>query len=577
MEISGRTKMRIVERMAICLLIFLSGSIFVSTTTLASGAGKRASLLGGARGTVHEADGSPLEGIGVQLISAKSAIRTTVYSGADGTYEFPVLESGEYTLRVPLPREFEPYVKEGVHIQGPSHIADIVLSRISDTEFVPPTPETLSQLTGSEWMLNLPGTGEQKRVFTLTCGFGCHSYQQIFRNRYDQRSWGLILRKMMARGGGSPLILAGTPTPTSTDRAHRLLIPDEQFLAKWLAQVRGPDSQDQPLQFLPRPTGASTKVVITEYELPRELLAPHDVHGDSKGNIWYTAHRSPYAGVLDPRTGIVKEYRIPGKDADTPNVLPGTHRVWVDKNDIVWFSENWDHYLTALDPKSGQIIHRFKVEGGKLNGSAFSNFAMDDHGFVYDSRGEEVAKIDSKTGEVVQKWPYKEATDGKYLGEGTYDSIITPDGRYWAGGTARGGLILDTTTGKMFPIESPEPDFPVGARGGFDRDDNAWFGGRGGSLIKMDSKTHKFSQWYSPVPYDTFYEALPDKNGEIWAGGLESGRMMRFNPQTEQWTQYPMPEPYAHDRRTWIDNSTNPVTVWFVDHEGFLVRVQPLE
>jgi hypothetical protein len=38
-----------------------------------------------------------------------------------------------------------------------------------------------------------------------------------------------------------------------------------------------------------------------------------------------------------------------------------------------------------------------------------------------------------------------------------------------------------------------------------------------------------------------------------------------------------LPEPYAHDRRTWIDYSTNPVTVWFVDHEGFMVRIQPLE
>jgi streptogramin lyase len=52
---------------------------------------------------------------------------------------------------------------------------------------------------------------------------------------------------------------------------------------------------------------------------------------------------------------------------------------------------------------------------------------------------------------------------------------------------------------------------------------------------------------------------------------------MRFNPKTDQWTGYMMPEPYAHDRRPWIDNSTNPVTVWYVDHNGYLVRIQPLE
>jgi streptogramin lyase len=129
----------------------------------------------------------------------------------------------------------------------------------------------------------------------------------------------------------------------------------------------------------------------------------------------------------------------------------------------------------------------------------------------------------------------------------------------------------------MVSLETDGPAYAVGARGGFDLQGNAWFGGRGGMLIRMDSKTNKISEWPSPVQYDSFYEALPDKNGEVWAGGLESGRMMRFNPKTEQWIQYPMPEPYAHDRRTWIDNSTTPVTVWFVDHEGFLVRVQPLE
>lgn len=565
------TWMRATKRSSICALLLLS------TCVAASGANERGALLGGARGTVHDSHGATLEGIGVQLISAKTAIRTTVYTNAEGKYEFPVMESGEYTLRIPLPREYQPYVKEGMRIEGAGTLADIVLTRISNTEFVPPTPETLSQLTGSEWMLNLAGTGEQKRVFTLTCGFGCHSYQQIFRNRFDQRSWALILRKMMARGGGSPLILAETPTPASIDRAHRPTLQDEAFLSKWLSQVRGPESADEPIHFLPRPTGAATKIIITEYELPRELLAPHDVHGDSKGNIWYTAHRSPYAGVMDPRTGAIKEYRIPGKEADTPDVLPGTHRVWVDKSDIVWFSENWDHYLTALDPKTGQIIYRWKVEGGKLNGSAFSNFAMDDQGFVYDSRGDGVAKIDSKTGKIVQKWTYKEGTGGKYQDGATYDSIITPDGRYWSGGSPRGGLILDTKTGEMTMIESQGPDFVVGARGGFDSQDNAWFGGRGGMLYRMNARTHKISVWYSPVPYDTFYEAMPDKNGEVWAAGLQSGRLMRFNPKSEQWTQYMLPEPYAHDRRTWIDNSTTPVTVWFVDHEGFMVRAQPLE
>jgi virginiamycin B lyase len=66
-------------------------------------------------------------------------------------------------------------------------------------------------------------------------------------------------------------------------------------------------------------------------------MSAHDVAGDSKGNIWFSSHKTAYVGQLDPRTGIVKEYKVPM----TPGAMPGTHRVAVDKNDIVWFSENW--------------------------------------------------------------------------------------------------------------------------------------------------------------------------------------------------------------------------------------------
>ena len=37
-----------------------------------------------------------------------------------------------------------------------------------------------------------------------------------------------------------------------------------------------------------------------------------------------------------------------------------------------------------------------------------------------------------------------------------------------------------------------------------------------------------------------------------------------------------MPEPYSRNRRTWMDNSTDPVTVWCVDNNGYIVRIQPL-
>ena len=34
---------------------------------------------------------------------------------------------------------------------------------------------------------------------------------------------------------------------------------------------------------------------------------------------------------------------------------------------------------------------------------------------------------------------------------------------------------------------------------------------------------------------------------------------------SDQWIEYEMPEPYAHDRRSWIDNSTDPISVGYAD------------
>ncbi len=48
-------------------------------------------LAGGPKGIVKSTTGELLEGVMVQLIANKTAIRTTVYSDAGGHYEFPAL------------------------------------------------------------------------------------------------------------------------------------------------------------------------------------------------------------------------------------------------------------------------------------------------------------------------------------------------------------------------------------------------------------------------------------------------------------------------------------------------------
>jgi virginiamycin B lyase len=517
-------------------------------------------LSGGATGIVRIAGGDSSEGVGVQLV-APNGVRTTVYTNIEGHYEFPKMQAGTYTLRIPTPREFKPYRRDSVAINGAAPLEDIILERVTGSAGLPPTREITSQLTGAELMWNLPGTAEEKATFQKACS-PCHGWQQIFRNRYDEQGWRLVVDRMMHYYTAALVIRRSARTPTDEDYST---------IVKWLSKVRSPEFQDPPLRVFPRPHGASTRVIITEYELPRALLAPHDVEGDTQGNIWYSSHKTQYIGKIDPRTGIATEYKIPL----TPNAMPGTHRIFVDKKDIVWASEPWGHILDRVDPQTGSItqIPIHVVE--PLNFAAFSNFALAPDGFVWDNGGYQVRKIDPLTGKILQVFPNQV--------EFSYDNMISTDGNYWAGGgaPANGNTAerLDIRTGKMMNLNTGAR-MSTAKRGGFDPSNNAWFGGGGGTVIELDAKAGRIVEHWPPLvpsPITDFYEAMPDKNGEVWAAVLNGRQMLRLDPRSERWTVYQLPEPYAYDRRTWIDSSTHPVTVWYVDYNGALIRIQPLD
>jgi streptogramin lyase/mono/diheme cytochrome c family protein len=514
-------------------------------------------LTGGPKGRVKNARGEPIEGIMVQLISEQSAIRTTVFSHGDGRYEFPKVAPGTYTLRIAKPREFYPWSKEKVEIKGADALEDITLLRVTPGEFLPPFPEIAAQLTGSEWLQNLPGTGEEKKTLTVYCNF-CHEYQQIFRNRYDEAGWSKIIFRM-THGAGSPLVNIRNP--------GRLSAGDEAKFAHWLATVRGPDQKDPNFLVQPRPQGRSTKAIITEYELPRLDISAHDTAGDAQGRVWYSTHRSSYVGRLNPASGHVEEFHVP---LPAEGALVGTHWIFVDQKGAIWGSENWAHNIWTLDPnmKDFKRVHWNVQE--PVNSPMGGNYALDDEGNIWRCREGEVSRISGADGSKMEAVKTKKFAS-------TYGSAMSWDHRYFGGGAwPRDGVVVyDRKTGEVFEPDTSPNSGP--ARGEFDPAGNYWAAGRGGALIKFDIKEKLIHEYPLPTPYTSLYTAKADKNGEVWAGELNGGHYLRFDPKTEQFTTYTLPEPYAMDREAWIDNSTSPVSVWFVDHDGWLIHIQPLD
>ena len=517
-------------------------------------------LNGGAMGVVRTKTGDSPEGVGIQLV-APNGVRTTVYADGDGKFEFPKMQAGSYTLRIASPVPFKPYRRDSVSIDGATKLGEIVLERIAESDNLPASPELESQLSGAELLWNIPGSAEEKATLQKNCS-GCHSWQQVFRNRFDEHGWALVVDRMMHFTGTAIAV-----------RNRAMSDPDAEYtlLVKWLTRVRGPESKDAPLRVFPRPRGSSTRVVVTEFEMPQQLLALHDAALDAEGNVWFTSHKTRYVGKMDPKTGIFTEYTLPL----TPGVMPGTHHQEVDKNGIVWISENWAHQLNRLDPKTGDV-KQVRIESTvPLNAPSFGNFTLDKEGFVWDARANRIAKLDPITGKALKEWPLQAAS--------SYDNTISYDGKYWGGsGPANWGNtveMLEIQTGKILNLNSGS-HMMTAKRGGFDPFGNTWWGGADGALIELNAKAKRIEEFWPPIaphPYTDFYEAYPDKNGDIWAGVLHGRQMLRLDPKTERWRVYQMPEPYSYDRRTIIDASTKPVTVWYVDYNNYLVRVQPLE
>ena len=548
------------------------------------GAQSTKNLLGGPRGTVRDSRGFPLEGIMVQLISQKNSIRTTVYTDPLGKYEFPKLDGGDYTLRIPRPLEYRRYQRDSVRIDGAAPLGEITLERLTDSEFLPPTPDILPQLTEAEWLANLPGTGQEKKTFINTCGGSCHGFQNQFRARFDEPSWRKIVHRMscqeriLVQPVGAEMFYdpstkhfgyrarpAGSGNGegagfADTAGARGASAEDLEMVVKWLSRVRGPGAVDPPMKAFARPQGPATRAIVTEYELPWEAAIVHDVAGDREGNIWFTINRSPFIGKLDPKTGKVTSYRTPTRE----NIHPGEHWIRVDKNGMVWFSDTWSRSLGRFNPRT----EKFDMVYTGLHG----NVALAPDGSIWRTDGGLIKKYDPanvfETGKPVQQFPLLKMKD-------TYGNFLSRDGNYFAG-VGREIVFLDIRSGKVREVPVPSGNAGSG-RGDFDPAGNVWFGSKMGMLVKYDPQANAVSEYVSPTPYTNFYSATTDKNGEVWAGEMHGGRVARFNPQNSRWTEYQLPTVWSFDYTNWIDNSTDPVSYWYGDYYGYIVHVQPLE
>ena len=152
------------------------------------------------------------------------------------------------------------------------------------------TEDLASQLSNAEWIASVPGTDQQKASL-LNC-IGCHTLERVVKSRYNVDDFMHVLPRMQG------YVNQSIPGAAQLRRAERLMeergdqrVQVYRGLADYLSTINlnGRDQWDYALKTLPRPAGRATRVVITEYDLPRETIQPHDVVVDADGIAWYSS------------------------------------------------------------------------------------------------------------------------------------------------------------------------------------------------------------------------------------------------------------------------------------------------
>jgi virginiamycin B lyase len=325
---------------------------------------------------------------------------------------------------------------------------------------------------------------------------------------------------------------------------------------------------------------------VDKGELPR-IARPFAVGVDNKrGYVWV----SNYLTMLRLNMKTEKIDRFPDNNG---------HCVFLDKDGRVWTGPENHNEIISLDPDTGEMKSYpyqgdFRLLGGQKADTPKAHFlAMDKDGYFWMTSNNTPflyklhVNADKMDLQMFPNAPYAGLTPGlnqlpweKPDPPGTgfnlnssYDVVIDSKGLIWRdqGYTYEGRLLaFDPKTGKD---KAYAPPVNVGARGiAIDPQDNIWFSitypgtsttvGTHG-IGKFDQRTQQFKIYQTPTRYSLGYGIVYDKDtGYIWWADTNGGNITRFDPITEKFTEFPVPD---HGMKGGFISVDDQGRVWFAE------------
>jgi len=510
-----------------------------------------------------------MEGVVVSARQTGSTMTVSVVSDTEGKYRFPAsrLQPGHYDLTT---RAAAYILDAGGSVdvaEGKTAVADLKLK---------PATELADQLTNAEWMASAPGEESIKRLL-LNCT-DCHGVQRIFQSRHSAADFLKVFERM---GGYYPG--ASDLQPQRLVGAHRRPpVPAgvQQKFADYLASINLSESPKRPfeLKSFPRPSGRATKVVITEYDLPRKEIQPHDVIVDPNGMVWYSHFGEQFLSRLDPRTGKVTDFSIP---VQKPGYPVGTLDLELDADGYIWVGLMYQTGMARFDRATETfriypIPNEWQQEATQQSHFSVAATKVDGKAWVKNTDRSQVMRLDLASGEYENLGSFRNPKNQQPIG--IYGIYADQENNVYILEFPFGGIgKIDAKTGKLAFYETPTPNARA-RRGRVDHENRLWFAEYGGNAVAMfDPKTEKITEWKMPLPWEAPYDVALDRYGEAWEVNESSDRIGRLDPRTGAITEYLLPR-NGNIRRVFVDDRTRPVTVWVGNNLGAaVVKIEPLD
>ena len=521
-----------------------------------------------------------MEGVVVSARRDGANFTVSVVSDAKGKYSFPRthLEPGKYALTIRA---------VGYDLNGPGSVT-IAEGKTSNADLkLEKTKDLASQLSSLEWAMSVPGTPEQKdKVIyqTVSCAY-CHAWERVVKSNHTADEFVDLITRMQKyytdgsavsrdnRGRGQ----IGPPDQVAAAEQNPKWgrepfgVPKKE-LAEYLTTVNlsgGKTTWPYELKTLPRPKGKATRVIITQYDMPRPDTVAHDLDLDSAGTVWYTDESRMIFGKMNPKTGVFTEYVLPPVP---PGDLPGARDIQVDRDDNIWFPRriaNAAVVLTKYNPKTEEV--------STIEGAGTQFMALGPEGKIWAGW----TRIDPKTMKVEATYGWEKSPNIPPGPHRQYVdlTVVNSKGNPYApdiGGSYIIGIDAMTGQAKFWQVPTPRSS---PRRGRMDAQDRFWFAEYTGDKVGMfDTRTEKFQEWPMLRKYTTPYAvSAPDRNGYVYATSNMSERLMRLDPKTGEIVEYQIPTEFDSKKITY-DPTTSRLTLWMVNtRTARMMKVEPLE